>query len=143
MSLSHKSSGWNQEYCSMTTHLSRLLVLTAMTLSLAGAAFAADADGTWAGFLATPDGDIAQVFKLKTAGAVLTGTVTSPEGNDIAIAEGKVEGNHLSFTVTLDYKDKPRSLTYFGVVSKEEIAFEVVLAGDRPRTFKEIVKRRS
>jgi hypothetical protein len=133
----------DQEYCTMTTSLSRLFVLTTMTLFLAGAAIAADADGTWAGVLDTPLGDIAQVFTLKTDGAVLTGTVTNPEGNDVAITEGKVEGNHISFSVTVDFIGKARSLTYSGVVSKDEIRFEVVLNSEHPRTFREIVKRKS
>jgi hypothetical protein len=127
----------------MTTSRPRLFVLATMTLFLTAAAFAADADGTWAGVLDTPLGDIAQVFTLKTDGAVLTGTVTSPGGHDVTISEGRVEGNHLSFSVTVDFAGKPRPLTYTGVVSRDEIRFEVVLNSEHPRTFKEIVKRRS
>jgi hypothetical protein len=53
-----------------------------------------------------------------------------------------VEGNRLSFNVILDFIGKPRSLTYSGVVVKDEIRFEVVLNSEHPRTFKEIVKRK-
>jgi mono/diheme cytochrome c family protein len=127
----------------MRTFLSRLFVLTTMALCLAGAAVAADVDGTWAGVLDTPLGDIAQVFTFKTDGAVLTGTVNNPEGQDVTIADGTVEDNRLSFSATVQFMGKPRLLTYRGLLAKDAIVFEVVLNSEHPRTFKEVVTRKA
>ncbi len=89
-------------------------------------AFAAGADGTWTGTLATPNGDFAQVFKLKTDGDKLTGTMTGPDGTDIAISDGKIDGNNISFSVNLDFGGNSITLNYKGVVSEDQIVF----AGD-------------
>jgi hypothetical protein len=118
-----------------------LLSIAAGILLCAGFASGADADGTWTGSLSTPEGDFTQVFKLKTEGTMLSGTMKSPDGRDVAIAEGKAAGNRISFSVTVESSGKRRTLTYSGVVAGDQIAFDVKLAGDEPKTFKETVHR--
>lgn len=83
-------------------------------------AFAADIDGKWTGTIATPNGDFPQTFTFKANGAALTGSLIIMEGMEIPIAEGKVDGNNISFSVTLDF-GMPLKLTYTGVVSGNDL----------------------
>jgi hypothetical protein len=86
-------------------------------------AFAADVDGKWTGSMATPMGDIPIGFTLKADGAKLTGSTTGPDGADVPIKDGKVDGANISFTVTFDFGGMPFTLAYKGVVSKDTIKF--------------------
>jgi hypothetical protein len=86
---------------------------------LAVSAFAADVDGKWTGPVSTPNGDIPQTFNFKANGAALSGSLEFMPGMEIPISEGKVEGNNISFSVTLDF-GMPFKLTYTGVVSGNE-----------------------
>jgi hypothetical protein len=90
---------------------------------LAVSAFAADVDGKWKGTMATPMGDIPIGFTLKADGAKLTGSTTGPDGGDIQIKDGKVDGASISFSVTFDFGGMPFTLTYKGVVSPDTIKF--------------------
>lgn len=92
-------------------------------------AFAADVDGKWAGSMTTPMGDIPVGFTLKADGAKLTGSTTGPDGTDIAIKDGKIDGANISFTVTFDFGGMPFTLTYKGVVSADNIKFNIDAAG--------------
>jgi len=92
-------------------------------LLLAVSAFAADVDGKWSGSMATPMGDIPIGFTLKADGAKLTGSTTGPDGTDIAIKDGKVDGANISFNVTFDFGGMPFTLAYKGVLSGDTIKF--------------------
>ena len=104
----------------------RLLIIA---LLLAGSAFAADVDGKWAGTMSTPMGDVPVAFTFKADGATLNGTTAGPDGGDVKIAEGKVDGNNVSFTVTFDFGGMPIVLSYKGVVVKDEIKFAIDVMG--------------
>jgi hypothetical protein len=81
--------------------MKKKILITAALLLCFGAAFAwfADVNGKWNANLKTPDGNEFQLnYNLKSDGAVLTGTVESPQGS-IDIAEGKVKGDSLWFSV--------------------------------------------
>jgi hypothetical protein len=107
-------------------------------LFLAVSALAADVDGKWAGTMATPMGDIPIGFTLKAAGATLTGTTTGPDGAEVSIKDGKVDGANISFSVTFDFGGMPFTLTYKGVVSAGTIKFSGD-AGGMP--FEVVVKK--
>jgi hypothetical protein len=96
------------------------LLLTAVSV------FAADVDGKWSGSVSTPNGDFPVGFAFKADGAKLTGTMEGMDGMNIPIADGKVDGANISFTVTLDFGGMPLVLNYKGVVS----AAEIKLMGD-------------
>src|ERR1700683_2276566 len=98
-------------------------------LLLTVSAFAADVDGKWAGTMATPMGDIPIGFTLKADGAKLTGSTTGPDGADIAIKDGKIDGPNISFSVTFDFGGMPFTLMYKGVVSADSIKFNGDVAG--------------
>jgi hypothetical protein len=90
-------------------------------LLFVGSAFAADVDGKWSGSISTPMGDFPQAFTFKAEGPSLTGSMTGIDGSAIPIKEGKVDGANISFTVTLDFGGMPFTLSYKGVVGKDEI----------------------
>ncbi len=73
-----------------------------MTLS-AATAMAADVTGTWTAEMKTPDGTSMQMtFTFKQDGATLTGTVQGPQGDPMAISNGKIEGDKFSFDVSFN-----------------------------------------
>ena len=96
--------------------LAALLLVTA-------SAFAADVDGKWAGTMATPMGDIPVRFTFKADGAKLTGSTMGPDGGDVPIKDGKVDGANISFSITFDFGGMPFTLMYKGVVSPDTIKF--------------------
>jgi hypothetical protein len=96
---------------------------------LAVSAFAADVDGKWAGTVHTDMGDFPVAFTLKADGMNLAGTTTGPDGMDVMIKDGKVDGANITFTVTFDFGGMPLTLTYKGVVSKASIKFNVDAMG--------------
>jgi len=101
----------------------RLLIVAVTVFLMAGLALAADVDGKWTGTIATPNGDFPQAFTFKADGASLSGAMIGPDGKDIPIKEGKLDGSTISFTVTIDFGGMAIVLTYKGVVAKEEIKF--------------------
>ena len=97
-------------------------------LLLAVSALAADVDGKWSGTISTPNGDFPQTFTFKADGAKLSGSLEFMPGMAIPIADGKVDGNNISFSVTLDF-GMPFKLTYTGVVSGNELKLKGDAAG--------------
>jgi hypothetical protein len=102
--------------------------LLAVALLFAGAAFAADVDGKWTGTMATPNGDVPVNFAFQADGSKLTGSTSGPAG-EIKIADGKVDGNNISFSVTFTFQDMPFTMNYKGVVAKDEIKFTIDIFG--------------
>ena len=98
-------------------------------LLLTVAAFAADVDGKWTGSLTTPNGDTPVIFNFKADGAALTGTTTGPDGTEIKINNGKVDGNNVNFSVTFDFNGMPILIKYQGVVAKDQISFMLDVFG--------------
>jgi hypothetical protein len=96
---------------------------------MAASAFAADIDGKWSGNVDTPGGAIPIGFALKADGAALTGTMTGPDGAELKIADGKVDGNKVSFNVTIDFGGMPITLAYTGVVSGSDLKLTADFGG--------------
>ncbi len=99
----------------------RLRALVAGILFVAVSAFADAVDGKWSGSVSTPGGDFPVAFTFKADGAKLTGTMLGMDGMDIPIANGKVDGDKIAFSVSLDFGGMPFVLTYTGVVSGDQI----------------------
>src|SRR5512140_2946219 len=97
-------------------------------LLLTVSAFAADIDGKWNGTIPTPNGDFPQTFTFKATGAALTGSLMIMEGMEVPIAEGKIDGNNISFYVTLDF-GMLFKITYTGVVSGNDLKVKGDAAG--------------
>jgi hypothetical protein len=107
----------------------RFLAIAAGAFMLAVSAFAADVDGKWNGTMTTPMGDVPVGFVLKADGAKLTGSTTGPDGAEVKIADGKVDGSKISFSVTFDFGGMPFTMNYAGVVSASEIKFTIDIFG--------------
>ena len=103
-------------------------LLIAMVLCTAPA-FAADVDGKWMGTLATPNGDVNIGYEFKADGTTLTGSTTGPDGTALPIKNGKIDGNKITFTVTIAFGDMSFDMTYAGVVSPDKIALTADFAG--------------
>lgn len=91
--------------------------------------FAHDVDGKWAGTMSTPGGDANVVFSFKADGAMLTGSTAGPDGAEVKIADGKIDGNNLSFTVTVDFGGMPLIINYKGVLAGTEIKLKLDIFG--------------
>jgi hypothetical protein len=108
---------------------------TLIALLCAGAALAADAAGKWTGQMKGPFGsdDFEISFTFKQDGAKLTGTVQGPEGDPIEISDGKVDGDKISFVVTIFNFNGGTKITHDGTISGDEIRLNSkVEGGDFP-----------
>jgi hypothetical protein len=95
-------------------------VLGSLLISLP--AFAAGVDGDWTGSLDSPNGPVQIDYSFKSDGTKLTGTTTGPDGAKLAIKDGKIDGNNISFAVEADFGGGPTTLKYTGVVAADSIA---------------------
>ena len=114
----------------MTPHarfFTRALVLA--LLLWAAPAMAGDVDGKWAGTVSTPGGDLMVAYEFKSDGPKLTGTTTSPDGATVPIKDGKIDGNKIAFSVSLDLGGMVLDLAYTGVVTPDEIKLTLDFAG--------------
>ena len=103
--------------------MKRILGLVVGLMLLAAPAFAADVDGKWTGSIETPMGTVPVGFTFKADGATLTGTSLAPDGGEIAIKDGKIDGSKISFIVAIDFGGMPVVIGYNGVVAPAEIKF--------------------
>ena len=90
-------------------------------LLLATPALAHDADGKWTGSIETPMGTVPVGFTLKADGTALTGTSLGPDGGEIAIKNGKVDGDKISFVENAMYMDMPLRFEYTGTLTNDEL----------------------
>ena len=97
-------------------------------LLAAASCFAADIDGKWAGTMNTPNGDFPVNFTFKADGNTLSGTTGGPNG-DINIADGKIDGDKVSFSVTFDFGGMPLTMKYSGALAKDQINFTIDIFG--------------
>jgi hypothetical protein len=114
--------------------------LLAIALLLVSAAVAAEVDGKWAGTMSTPNGDLPVSFTFKADGAKLDGSTLGPDGKDVKIDNGKVDGSNISFSVTIDFQGMPITLNYKGAVASDQIKFMIDIFG---MPFDLVVKRAS
>ena len=115
------------------TRLKSSLVLSAALLVLFSAAplFAAsDMTGKWTTTdMKAPDGSsFTLTFDFKQDGAKLTGTVTGPQGDPLAIDNGKVDGDQFSFTVNIN----GTTITHDGNITGDEIKMHTKSDGGMP-----------
>jgi hypothetical protein len=77
------------------------------------------ADGTWQLTMNTPMGERRSTLTLSTSGGTLTGQQEA-EGNTTDIADGTVNGNDLSWKVSIT-NPMPLTLTFSGTVDGNSI----------------------
>jgi hypothetical protein len=89
--------------------------------------------GKWTAQVAGRGGQTRETtFTFKVEGTNLTGTVSGRQG-DIPIADGKVSGDEISFTVTQERQGNKVKLIYKGKVSGSEIKFTRSMEGGDQR----------
>ena len=99
----------------------RLLLAVALCVVSLAPLRAADVDGKWSASLDTPMGAIPIAFTFKADGATLNGSMTGPDGGEIPIKNGKIDGNKISFNVSIDFGGMALDFAYTGAVSPDAI----------------------
>ena len=88
-------------------------------------AHAADITGKWNATVSANGG--AYVYDFQQNGTALTGhAIQMADGKskgDVAITNGKVDGNTVTFTETLDMSGTPLAITYTGTIDGDTIKF--------------------
>ena len=103
--------------------MKRHLALTGLLLLLAALAPAADMTGTWSGSFKYNDQDVPIKVALK-GDAEITGTVEGLPGGTAQIKDGKLQGENVTFWITIDFQGNPVKLVYKGKVAGESIEFQ-------------------
>jgi hypothetical protein len=88
-------------------------------------ASAADISGNWKGTAETPNGTVERSFAFKVDGHKLTGETTSNMFGKSAIEDGKVDGDDISFTITVNLGGNEGKVNYQGKVSGDTIHFKI------------------
>jgi hypothetical protein len=99
----------------------RLLVAVALCVVSLAPLLAADVDGKWSGSIDTPMGAIPIEFNFKADGATLSGSMAGPDGGQIPIKNGKIDGNKISFNVSVDFGGMSLEFAYTGTVSPDTL----------------------
>ena len=101
-------------------------------------AFASDVDGKWSGMVDTPNGALQIVFTFKADGSGLSGAQNVMNGPEIPIKRGKIERDKISFEVEVNFDGMPTTLSYSGVVFKDQIKLTAEFGGG---AFEYVVKK--
>ena len=106
-----------------------------LVMALASLAWAADVSGKWTAQVPGRQGaTVETTFNFKVESGKLTGTMSGQQG-DIAISDGKVSGDDISFNVVREFNGNSFKIVYKGKVSGEEIKFTRTIEGrDAPPT---------
>ena len=108
----------------------RTILTFAMAAMLAVPALAADFDGKWKGTMPSRDGNAREVsFLFHSEGAALTGNFIGPMGREVAISDGKIEGEALSFSVSVDFNGSMVKIRYNGKLSGEDLTMKMQREG--------------
>ncbi len=110
--------------------LTKTIRVTAILVAGAICALAADIGGKWTAQVPGQGGQTREAtFEFKVDGDKLTGTMATGQGSN-PIADGKVSGNSVSFSVETQRGKR----TYTGAVSGSEIKFKRE-GGQNPQEF--------
>jgi len=105
----------------MTRH--RWLLVLALAIAMAAPALAADITGKWTASFDTQIGVQNYTYEFTVKDGTLTGKAKSQNG-ETAIAEGKVDGDKVTFVENLNFQGMELRITYTGkIVSADEIKF--------------------
>jgi len=119
------------QHPSTKDHMTRarvLLMAFGLAVLFLATASAADVAGKWKAEFNTPDGQTrVTTFVFKVDGDKLTGAVASQQAGDAPIADGKVAGDEVSFTVVRNFGGNEVKLSCKGKVAGNEIQFTLFL----------------
>ncbi|MDQ2775934.1 MAG: hypothetical protein M3Y57_13615 [Acidobacteriota bacterium] len=109
--------------------MKRLLVLLALLSVSTIAALAADIAGTWKGTADGPNGTMERTFIFKVDGSKLTGETTSSMVGKSEITDGKVDGDDVSFSITISYQGNDMKVNYKGKAKDKEMDLTAEVPG--------------
>jgi hypothetical protein len=128
----------------------KLLFVVTIALVFAFAAMAADVTGKWTYEQPGRGGGAPRptTITLKADGSTLTGTIPAGGrgggGDPIAITDGKIDGNNISFTVKRDMGGQSVVTKYEGTVSGDELKLKITRPGqDGTPVVQDFVAKRS
>jgi len=85
---------------------------------------AADPSGRWAATFTTDIGEQQYTYEFVVKGSTLTGTAKGSLTGETKIADGKVEGDTITFVENASFMEMPIKITYSGTMtSADEIQF--------------------
>ena len=104
--------------------MKRILVLMVL---FACCALAADISGNWKATADMNGQTMERTFTFKVDGNKVTGETNSSFAGKSTITDGKIEGDTVTFTITVNFGDSPMKLNYKGKVNAagDEIHFTV------------------
>lgn len=104
--------------------MKRSITTVALFLCVSLGAFAADVTGKWTAQVPGRQGATReQTFNFKADGDKLTGTISGRQG-DVAISDGKISGDTITFTVKMEYGGNSVEQKYTGTIAGDEIKFK-------------------
>jgi hypothetical protein len=124
----------------MKLRISLAIAALVVVFTLAARADNAAVAGKWTAEVQGRNGAQTQTFTFKVDGDNLTGTLAAGQ-NEMPIADGKINGDDVSFTVSREMRGNTVKSTYTGKVAGDEIKFTVKVEG-RDQT-QEITAKRS
>jgi hypothetical protein len=112
----------------------RQILMAALIGVFAITAFAADVTGKWTAQVPGRRGPQELTFNLTQSGNSLSGTVTTPAGEQ-QISDGKVDGDNVSFMVSFEARGNTIKQEYKGTVAGNEIKFTRAAGRGNPVEF--------
>lgn len=110
--------------------MNRIILAGLAPLLLVTLLFAADVAGKWTGEVPGRDGAVNSTFVFKVDGDKLTGTMTGAQG-EVALQEGKVSGDTISFNVA----GANAKILFQGTASGDQIKMTRTREGGQAREF--------
>ena len=102
--------------------LKKILTLATLSAAFTLLAAAADVTGKWIAQVPGRDGQTREVvYTFKADGAKLNGSMSGPQGAEIAISDGKIDGDNIAFTVKLEFNGNSMVRNYSGILAGDEI----------------------
>jgi hypothetical protein len=96
------------------------LASAVIVLGLLAVVHAADVTGKWTAKFATQVGEQEYTYEFVQKGTTLTGTATGSLTGKSQIADGKVDGDKISFVENAMYMDMPLRFEYTGTVASND-----------------------
>jgi hypothetical protein len=115
----------------MTTR--RLLSIALLVVLALTSLRAADPSGRWTATFATEVGEQQYSYEFVVKGTTLTGTAKGNLTGESQIAEGKIDGDKITFVENSSFMEMPLRFVYSGTMtSADEIAFTRTLMDFAP-----------
>ena len=102
--------------------MDRRFVVTVAVIAVAclASVYAADATGRWTATFQTQIGEQQYTFDFVAKGTTLTGIAKGNLTGETKIADGKVDGNKISFVENAKYMDMEIRIVYSGTLTSDD-----------------------